>query len=45
MEAGICAYYARKYVRMLSAAELHDAIVLVTSKPGEAVLRMARTAW
>jgi hypothetical protein len=28
-------YYARKYVRMLSAAELHDAIVLATAKPGE----------
>jgi hypothetical protein len=30
-------YYARKYVRMLSAAELHDAIVVATSKPGEVV--------
>jgi hypothetical protein len=30
-------YYARKYVRMLSAAELHDAIVLATSKPGEVI--------
>jgi len=28
-------YYARKYVRMLSAAELHDAIVLATGRPGE----------
>ena len=28
-------YYARKYVRMLTAAELHDAIVLATAKPGE----------
>jgi hypothetical protein len=28
-------YYARKYVRMLSAAELHDAIMLATGKPGE----------
>ena len=27
-------YYARKYVRMLSAAELHDAIILATGKPG-----------
>ncbi len=27
-------YYARKYVRLLSAAELHDAIVLATAKPG-----------
>jgi hypothetical protein len=26
-------YYARKYVRMLSAAELHDAITLATSRP------------
>ncbi|HEY3840519.1 MAG TPA: DUF1549 domain-containing protein [Bryobacteraceae bacterium] len=26
-------YYARKYVRMLSAAELHDAIVLATKGP------------
>jgi hypothetical protein len=30
-------YYARKYVRMLSAAELHDAILLATAKPGEVV--------
>ena len=30
-------YYARKFVRMLSAAELHDAIVMATSKPGESV--------
>jgi hypothetical protein len=28
-------YYSRKYVRMLSAAELHDAIVMATAKPGE----------
>lgn len=28
-------YYSRKFVRMLSAAELHDAIVLATAKPGE----------
>jgi hypothetical protein len=28
-------YYARKYVRMVSAPELHDAIVLATAKPGE----------
>ncbi len=27
-------YYARKYVRMLSAAELHDAIALATERPG-----------
>ena len=27
-------YYARKYVRMLSAPELHDVITLVTSRPG-----------
>ncbi|MBI3279018.1 MAG: DUF1553 domain-containing protein [Acidobacteria bacterium] len=27
-------YYARKFVRMLSAAELHDAIALATSSPG-----------
>jgi hypothetical protein len=26
-------YYARKYVRMLSAAELHDAIALATGRP------------
>jgi len=26
-------YYARKYVRVLSAAELHDAITLATSRP------------
>ncbi len=30
-------YYARKYVRMLSAAELHDEIILATAKPGETV--------
>ncbi len=28
-------YYARKFVRMLSAAELHDEIVVATAKPGE----------
>ena len=28
-------YYARKYVRMLSAAELHDAIALATSRPAD----------
>jgi hypothetical protein len=28
-------YYARKFVRMLSAAELHDAITLVTRRPAE----------
>lgn len=28
-------YYARKYVRMLTAAELHDAIALATGKPGK----------
>jgi DNA-binding beta-propeller fold protein YncE len=28
-------YYARKYVRMLSAAELHDAIVLATGTQGK----------
>jgi Protein of unknown function (DUF1549)/Protein of unknown function (DUF1553) len=27
-------YYARKYVRLLSAEELHDAIVLATGRPG-----------
>ena len=27
-------YYARKYVRMLSAPELHDAIVTATARPG-----------
>jgi hypothetical protein len=30
-------YYARKFVRMLSAAELHDEIVVATAKPGEAI--------
>ncbi|MBI1790717.1 MAG: DUF1549 domain-containing protein [Acidobacteria bacterium] len=28
------AYYARKFVRMLGAAELHDAIVSATARPG-----------
>ena len=28
-------YYARKYVRMLSAAELHDAIALATGRPAD----------
>ena len=28
-------YYARKYVRMLTAAELHDAIAVATGKPGQ----------
>ncbi|MEZ5353580.1 MAG: DUF1553 domain-containing protein [Bryobacteraceae bacterium] len=27
-------YYARKYVRLLSAAELHDAIAVATARPG-----------
>ena len=27
-------YYARKFVRLLSAEELHDAIVLATGRPG-----------
>ena len=27
-------YYARKFVRMLSAEELHDAIAVATSRPG-----------
>jgi len=34
-------YYARKYVRMLSAAELHDAITLATAKPGKSVMAMS----
>lgn len=28
-------YYARKFVRMLSAAELHDAVALATARPGQ----------
>ena len=28
-------YYARKFVRMLSAAELHDAITLATNRPAD----------
>jgi len=28
-------YYARKYVRMLTAPELHDAIALATGRPGK----------
>ncbi|MBM3786762.1 MAG: DUF1553 domain-containing protein [Acidobacteria bacterium] len=28
-------YYARKFVRMLSAAELHDSIALATGQPGK----------
>ena len=28
-------YYARKFVRMLTAEELHDAIVISTSRPGK----------
>lgn len=28
-------YYARKFVRLLSAPELHDAITLATAKPGK----------
>jgi hypothetical protein len=30
-------YYSRKFVRMLSAAELHDEIVIATAKPGDRV--------
>src|SRR5258708_1128281 len=33
-------YYARKYVRMLSAAELHDAITLATARLGKPVMTM-----
>jgi len=36
-------YYARKYVRMLSAAELHDAITLATAQPGASASRPERT--
>jgi hypothetical protein len=31
-------YYARKFVRMLSAEELHDSIVTATDRPGKFVL-------
>lgn len=31
---GYARYYARKFVRMLGAEELHDAIALATSRPG-----------
>src|SRR5207249_11584702 len=31
-------YYARKYARMLSAEELHDAIVSATERPGRFVI-------
>src|SRR5205085_10669111 len=31
-------YYARKFARMLSAEELHDAIVSATERPGNFVL-------
>ncbi|MCU1259365.1 MAG: hypothetical protein JWO80_2250, partial [Bryobacterales bacterium] len=34
-------YYSRKFVRMLSAAEIHDAIVLATARPGEALTTAA----
>lgn len=33
-EDRFASYYARKYVRMLSAAELHDSIALATGRPG-----------
>jgi len=36
-------YYARKYVRMLSAAELHDAITTVTARPAQAKSQGAAT--
>ena len=36
MEREYAPYYARKYVRMLSAAELHDAIALATGVPPSA---------
>ncbi|MBI4907424.1 MAG: DUF1553 domain-containing protein [Acidobacteria bacterium] len=35
-------YYARKYVRMLSAAELHDAITIATSRPAKLASGEAR---
>lgn len=34
-DEGYTKYYARKYVRMLSAEELHDAIALATDRPGK----------
>jgi hypothetical protein len=34
-------YYARKYARMLSAEEVHDAIVSATDRPGKFVLGRA----
>jgi Protein of unknown function (DUF1549)/Protein of unknown function (DUF1553) len=33
-KAAYTKYYARKFVRLLSAEELHDAIVLATGRPG-----------
>ncbi len=35
-------YYARKFARMLSAEELHDAIVSATERPGKFVLTSRR---
>lgn len=32
-------YYARKYARMLTAEELHDAVVSATERPGKFVVR------
>jgi hypothetical protein len=32
-------YYARKFARMLTAEELHDAIVVATERPGKFVMR------
>ncbi len=36
-------YYARKFVRMLSAEELHDSIALATGRPGSFALGDAKT--
>jgi hypothetical protein len=35
-------YYARKYARMLTAEELHDAIVVATERPGRFPVRARR---
>lgn len=37
-------YYARKYVRMLTAEELHDAVATATGRPGSFGPRRRRTA-
>lgn len=42
---GYTKYYARKFVRMLTAEELHDSIAMATSRPGNFKMGEEKTSW